>query len=107
MFQDEARFGRILMVIDAARWHRSESLKPSGNIYLLKLPLYAHELNPIEHVWDELREKFFHNRVFQSLDALEHHLALAPKSLEADNTTAASIISWPWIMGALFASLMN
>jgi transposase len=50
--------------------------------YLLKLPPYAPELNPIEHVWDELREKFFHNRVFKSLDALEDHLTEALKSME-------------------------
>jgi len=29
----------------------------------------------IEHIWDELQEKFFHSRVFKSLDALEEHLA--------------------------------
>jgi transposase len=98
---------RIVMVIDGAGWHRSESLTPPENIYLLSLPPYAPELNPIEHVWDELREKFFHNRVFGSLDALEDQLALALKSLEADNTTVASIVSWPWIMGALLTSLMN
>ena len=49
----------IVMVIDGAGWHRSGLLKAPGNIYLLKLPPYAPELNPIEHVWDELREKFF------------------------------------------------
>ena len=59
------------MVIDGAGWHRSDGLKAPANIYLLKLPPYAPELNPMEHVWDELREKFLHNRVFQSLDALE------------------------------------
>lgn len=49
---------QIVMVIDGAGWHRSEELKAPANIYLLKLPPYAPELNPIEHVWDELREKF-------------------------------------------------
>ncbi len=37
---------------------------------LIKLPPYAPELNPVEHLWDELREKSFHNRVFKSIDAL-------------------------------------
>jgi len=62
----------IIMVIDGAGWHRSNALKAPDNIYLLKLPPYAPELNPIEHVWDELRQKYFHNRVFKSLDAPEH-----------------------------------
>ncbi|MDQ3273163.1 MAG: hypothetical protein M3Q12_13515 [Pseudomonadota bacterium] len=62
---------------------------------------------PIEHVWDELREKFFHNRVFKSLDALEDHLAMALKTLEDDPNTVASIVSWPWIISVFINSLMN
>jgi hypothetical protein len=98
---------RIVMVIDGAGWHRSDALKAPDNIYLLKLPPYAPELNPIEHVWDELREKFFHNRVFKSLDALEDHLTGALKTLEGDATTVGSIVSWPWIIAALLTSFMN
>lgn len=98
---------RIVMVIDGAGWHRSVALKAPENIYLLKLPPYAPELNPIEHVWDELREKFFHNRVFKSLDALENHLVLGLKALEENPSNVRSIVSWPWIMAALLNSLMN
>ncbi|MGQ0709925.1 MAG: transposase, partial [Rhodoferax sp.] len=86
---------------------RSEKLRAPDNIYLLKLPPYAPELNPMEHVWDELREKFFHNRVFQSLDALEDHLVDALSSSEQDPTTIASIVSWSWIVGSLLISFMN
>jgi hypothetical protein len=98
---------QIVMVIDGAGWHRSAELKAPANIHLLKLPPYAPELNPIEHVWDELREKFFHNRVFNSLDALEDHLAMALKALEQEPNKVASIVSWPWIISALLVSLMN
>lgn len=98
---------RIVMVIDGAGWHRSAALKTPENIYLLTLPPYAPELNPIEHVWDELREKFFHNRVFNSLDALEGHLVLALKTLEENPSKVRSIVSWPWIMAAHLNSLMN
>lgn len=77
------------------------------NIYLLTLPPYAPELNPIEHVWDELREKFFHNRVFKSFEALEDHLAAALKGWEQDPKVIASIVSWPWIVGALLDLFMN
>jgi hypothetical protein len=96
----------IVMVIDGAGWHRSDGLKAPANIYLLKLPPYAPELNPIEHVWDELREKFFHNRVFNSLDALEDHLTAALKTLEDDQNTVGSIVSWPWIISSLLISLV-
>jgi len=93
--------------MDGAGWHRSRCLQTPENIDLLNLPPYAPELNPIEHVWDELREKFFHNRVFKSLDALENHLEGALKSLETNNNSVASIVSWPWIVSALLNSLMN
>ena len=97
----------IVMVIDGAGWHRVHALKAPHNIHLLTLPPYAPELNPVEHVWDELREKFFHNRVFQSLNALERHLMRALQSLERNPGTVASIVSWPWIIGALLVSLVN
>ncbi len=97
----------IVMVIDGAGWHRANALKAPHNIHLLKLPPYAPELNPVEHVWDELREKFFHNRVFSSLQALEEHLMGALQSLERNPDTVASIVSWPWIIGAFLVSLVN
>ena len=98
---------RIVMVIDGAGWHRARALKAPANIHLLKLPPYAPELNPVEHVWDELREKFFHNRVFPSLKALERHLMHGLQSLEGNPNAVASIVSWPWIIGALLVSLLN
>ncbi len=98
---------KIVMVIDGAGWHRSDKLKAPDNIYLLTLPPYAPELNPIEHVWDELREKYFHNRVFKSLGALEDHLVAALKTCEQDPKTIASIVSWSWVVGALLDSFMN
>ena len=68
---------------------------------LLKLPPYAPELNPVEHVWDELREKFFHNRAFDSMDALEDQLQTGLLALENDWATVKSIVAWDWIVNAL------
>jgi hypothetical protein len=61
----------------------------------------------MEHVWDELREKFLHNRAFHSLDALEAPLALALNTLETDPGRISSIVSWPWTISALITSFMN
>jgi transposase len=68
----------IVMVLDGAALARPAACpRPPPNLRLLSLPPYAPELNSVEHVWDELREKRFHNRVFDSLDALEDHLEIA------------------------------
>ena len=68
---------------------------------LIALPPYAPELNPVEHIWDELREKFFHNRVFKSICALEDQLEAGLKTLELDPLRCKSIVHWPWIITAL------
>jgi len=68
---------------------------------MLSLPSYSPELNPVEHVWDDLREKSFHNRVFDSIDALEDHLVDALLNMENDQHRIHSIVAWPWIINAL------
>lgn len=92
---------RIVMVLDGAGWHRSNSLKKLENVRLISLPPYSPELNPVEHLWDELREKWFHNRVFDSQDALEDHLENALRNMEQDHQRVHSIVAWPWIINAL------
>lgn len=92
---------KILMVMDRAGWHRSKSLKVPSNMRLCFLPPYSPELNPVEHIWDELKEKNFHNRVFSSLNALEDHLVDVLRQLENTPETTKSIVSWPWIVDAL------
>ena len=94
-------FDHIVMILDGAGWHSSQALKIPKNIKLLSLPPYAPELNPVEHLWDELREKYFHNLAFESLDALEDQLEAALKAMENDQLTVQSIVRWPWIIEAL------
>ncbi len=60
----------IVMQVDEASWHRSQQLHIPGNIRLIFQPAYSPEVNPVEHIWNELREKYFSNRLFPSLDAL-------------------------------------
>jgi transposase len=92
---------RIMMIMDNAGWHKSESLKLPENLLVLNLPPYSPELNPVEHIWDDLREKSFHNRVFDSLDSLEDHLEAALREMENDPKRVHSIVAWPWIINAL------
>jgi transposase len=92
---------RIVMVLDGAGWHQNSSVRLPENLHLLTLPPYAPELNPVEHIWDELREKWFHNRVFESHGALEDHLEKALLSMEQNLTQVQSIVAWPWIINAV------
>lgn len=89
------------MVIDGAGWHNVNQEKLPANIRLLKLPPYSPELNPVENVWDELREKFFHNRVFDSLDALEDQLELGLKELASEKERVYSIVGREWLINSV------
>jgi Transposase and inactivated derivatives len=92
---------RIVMVLDGAGWHKSKALKIPQNMKLLPLPPYSPELNPVENVWEELREKHFHNRVFSSLDAVEEQLLHGLSHLEENPEITQSIVAWPWIINVI------
>ena len=87
----------ILMVLDGAGWHRAKRLQIPANMRLLPLPPWSPQLNPVEHVWDEVREKWFANRVFASMRGLEEQLVAALTTLEADPQAVASLTGFDWI----------
>lgn len=88
----------VVMVLDGASSHKAKELAIPENIRLLTLPPYAPQLNPQEHVWDELREKEFPNRVFNSLDAVIRQLEKGLPRLAANHQTLRSLTAWPWIV---------
>ena len=46
----------IVMVLDGAGWHVSEDLSVPANLTLIHPPPYSLELNPVERVWEYLRD---------------------------------------------------
>jgi hypothetical protein len=88
----------IIMVVDGASSHKSRELPIPANIRLHRLPGYSPELNPQEHVWDELREKEFPNRVFDSMDGVLAQLRSGLPRLAANTEALRSLTAWPWIV---------
>ena len=87
----------ILMVLDGAGWHRAYDLRIPENIRLLPLPPYSPELNPVEHLWEEIREKWFPNLVSDSLTGVEDRLVEALGALEKNSQRVAQITGFDWI----------
>ncbi len=85
----------IVMQVDQAGWHCAKDLVIPENIHLIPQPAYSPELNPVEHIWDELREKYFHNRVFSSLDQLIDVLCHGLNVLADDAERLRSLTSFP------------
>jgi hypothetical protein len=59
-----------VLVLDQAGWHTSPKLRVPENISLLQLPAYAPELNPVENLWEFLRQNLLSHRVWHSYDAI-------------------------------------
>lgn len=86
-----------LMFLDGAGWHRSQDLQIPATILLLPLPPYSPELNPVEHVWEDLRENDFRNDVFENLDAVVDRLGQGIRRLAADPPYVERLTCFDWI----------
>jgi hypothetical protein len=91
----------ILWIHDGAPCHRSGTLKVPHNIHLVELPPYSPELNPVEHLWEEMREKEFWNNTFKSMTAVERAMVRSLRRIEGDRALVQSMTSFPWIMHSL------
>lgn len=86
------------MFLDGAGWHRANNLAVPANMRLVALQPYSPQLNPVEHMWEEIGEKRFANKVFHSLDGVEDRLVKALVALESDKELAASTTGFDWII---------
>ncbi len=56
------------LLMDRAGWHITAMLEMPENITPILLPSRAPELNPVENVWQYLRQTHLSNRVFDTYD---------------------------------------
>ena len=88
----------MAIVLDSAGWHRSKTLPIPENIFLIHLPPYSPELNPVEHIWDYIREqKGFNNHSFNSLGDVELQLMMALKEINQENEKIKSLCYFSWL----------
>lgn len=91
----------IVMVLDGAPCHRSGTLVVPHNLRLVEQPSYSPELNPVEHLWEEMREKWFANKTFNSMSAVIKRLTTSLRSLEKSPRQIQSLSGFHWILNSL------
>lgn len=91
----------IVMVLDGAPCHRSGTLVVPKNLRLVEQPAYSPELNPVEHLWEEMREKWFANKTFDSMSAVIKRLVASLRSLEQSPQRIQSLAGFTWILNSL------
>jgi DDE superfamily endonuclease len=57
-----------VLIFDRAGWHTTPELKMPANITPIWLPSRSPELNPVENVWQYLRQNWLSNCVFETYD---------------------------------------
>ena len=62
-----------VVLMDQAGWHMTSKLKVPANISIVALPAKCPELNPVENVWQFMRDNWLSNRVFASYDDILAH----------------------------------
>ena len=77
-----------VLLLDQAGWHLSDKLVVPPNLTLLPLPPKCPELNPVENLWQFLRDNWLSNQVFPSYRAILDHCCDAWNKLVAQ----------PWII---------
>ncbi len=85
-----------VLILDQAGWHMSAKLVAPDNITLLPLPPRSPELNPVENVWQFMRDNWLSNRVFQNYDDILDHCCEAWNKLAGQPWRIMSIGMRNW-----------
>ena len=65
-----AEGAHAVLLLDRAGWHTTGKLDVPDNITPIFLPSRAPELNPVENIWQYLRQNWLSNTVFENYDAI-------------------------------------
>jgi transposase len=76
--------------------HRAHDPRVPSNIHLVALPSYSPELNPIERLWDVVKDRIC-NRVFDTLEAIEEKITEALRPYWEQPAYARSLVGDGWL----------
>lgn len=85
-----------VILMDRAGWHKTDKLKLPKNLTIILLPSRSPELNPVENVWQYLRQNWLSNSVFEDYDAILDAGCHAWNKLIAQPHTITSIGMRDW-----------
>ncbi|CDX21058.1 transposase [Mesorhizobium plurifarium] len=90
------RGAHAVLLLDRAGWHTTDKLKVPRNISPIFLPSRSPELNPVENVWQFMRQNWLSNRVFDTYNDIIDAACQAWRKLIAQPDTITSIGMRQW-----------
>ncbi len=88
-----------VLLLDQAGWHTGDKLAVPRNITRLRLPPRSPELNPVENIWQFMRDNWLSNRVFKSYEDIVDLRCEAWNKLVAQPWKIMSIGRRRWAYG--------
>ena len=93
-----------VIIWDGAGFHQRDGEESiPANIRLIQLPAYSPELNPIEKLWDIVKDGIC-NRLYENLDALEEAITDRLRPYWEDVRRVTSLIGDGWILAEVNAT---
>lgn len=86
-----------LVVMDGAGWHTASIANEFDNLNTLKLPPYSPELNPVEQVWQWLRQNKLANQSFSGYEDIVDKLTSAWNHFVKNKSMVKSLCNRDWI----------
>lgn len=85
-----------VVVMDRAAWHKSEMKRLPDRVSILLLPAASPELNPMEQVWQWLKQHSLSNRVFTCYEEIVKACCTAWNKFASDVSLITSICEREW-----------
>ena len=85
-----------VLVFDQAGWHTSTALKVPPSVSLLPLPSHSPELNPVENVWQYLRQNWLSLQVWDDYPAIVEACCQAWTRFLAQPDIVRSVTTRAW-----------
>ena len=87
-----------VMLMDQAGWHMTAALIIPQNISIIPLPAKCPELNPVENVWQFMRDNWLSNHIFETYDDIVDHYCDAWNKLIGQPERIMSIGCRQWAL---------
>ena len=91
-----SRKAHAVVLMDRAGWHTTDKLDLPSNLTIILLPSKSPELNPVENIWQYMRQNWLSNSVFQNYDDILDAGCNAWNKLTAQPETITSIGMRKW-----------
>jgi transposase len=92
------------LALDRAGWHVSADLVVPANLTLVHLPAYSPGLNPVEKVWQHLRDRHLSHRLLAGCEAVLDAARQAWNAVRSEPGRLRSLTRFPWLPASVVTS---